>query len=156
MKIRTATIADLPVITEIYRQTRTEAQHAAADCQAWFDTHAQSDRYGVWVAVVHGAVVGYGAIDPYETAYATSAAEIRYGLANDAEGNDWGSELLAFLVDWGQKMSFTYLVGRALSNEQCWNQLFLKAGFIKWGQSPDLIDLPQATTSLSYYAKYLK
>ena len=73
MKIRTATIADLPVITEIYRQTRTEARHAAADCQVWFDTHAQSDRYGVWVAVVHGAVVGYGAIDPYETAFAASA-----------------------------------------------------------------------------------
>lgn len=164
MLIRAATSADLAAITEIYNQaiaTGTENAEAhpltVADRQAWFDAHDRSDRYGVWVVIDHGHVMGYGSLSFYGfNDYYTSAAEVSYYLAQGAQEQGWGSQLLAFLVDWGQKMGITYLIGRALSNNLASNKLLLKYGFIKWGQSPDLVRLPKLTTSISYYAKYLK
>lgn len=155
MMIRQATAADLAAITDIHRATTGEPD--PVDRPAWFAAHAASDRYGVWVVIEHGQVQGYGAVSAYTLAnQPTTAATISYAVAPAAQGRGWGGELLAFLVDWGTKMGFTHLMGQTVTANLASNHLLTQAGFVKWGQSPDLLPTPPRPTSISYYAKVLK
>jgi len=161
MKIRPATAADLPAITEIADQASAAEQTTARpltapERTAWFASHAISDRYGVWVVVDRGTVQGYGTVGRYQVAgAATTAAQMATILAPNAQP-EWTAELVDFLITWTGKMGFTYLIGQAITNQEADNRLLLQRGFIKWGQTPDIIQLGQATTSVSYYTKYLK
>lgn len=163
MKINLAKEQDLPAITRIYNQSiatgtinAEQKQLTVKDRQAWFEAH-QNNNYAIWTLEEDSEIIGYASLSFYGfNDYYTSAVEVSYYLDNSVQGHGLGKQILEFLIQQAKNRDFTYLIGRALTNNIASNKLMLKYGFIKWGQSPDLIQMPKITTSISYYAKYLK
>src|SRR4051812_6167052 len=119
--IRLAAEADLVAINEIYnwyipRSTCTyqEEPEPIESRQRWFQTHAQTDRHPVTVAVIDGAVVGWGSLSDYRerSAYRYTCESSVY-VHHDFHGQGIGKALVKDLIERARKLNYHTIIAGA-------------------------------------------
>ena len=122
--IRLATAGDLAAINEIYNHyvlhctcTYQEEPTSADERREWFDAHGA--RHPVTVAVIDGAVVGWGSLSPFHTraAYRHTVEDSVY-VRCDMQGRGIGKALLADLIARAQTLGH-HAVMALIDGEQC-------------------------------------
>jgi phosphinothricin acetyltransferase len=107
VKIRLATRADLPRLTEIYNYyvintpITFDVEPQTVDQRArWFDEHSRGQRHQLFVAEDNGLIVGWAGTGPFRdrAAYDTSVETSIY-CANDVKGRGIGGMMYRVLLD---------------------------------------------------------
>lgn len=156
MKIRDAHESDMPAIVDIYNST-IPSRMVTADTSpvtvesrlAWFHDHQQATR-PVWVAEVHGAVVGWLSFSSFYTRPAYNAtAEVSIYIAEDYRGKGIGKVLLAKAIEHSPRLGITTLLGFIFAHNVPSLQLFEKFGFECWGYLPGVAVLDDLEKDLA-------
>lgn len=138
--IRLATPADLPAINDIYNyyvhhstctyQLEPETLEART---AWFEQHAP-DKHPVTVAILDGAIVGWGALSQFRprTAYQHSVEASVY-LRHDVHRRGIGKALLLDLIARAKTAGHHTLMGGASADQVASLALQKSLGFVQVG-----------------------
>jgi phosphinothricin acetyltransferase len=141
--IRDALPDDVPAITEIYNEAIREGGLTGQleplsldDRRTWFALHR--GRYGVYVKVVDGAVVGYSALSPYRGGRGAfdETVEISYFLAGGHRGCGYGRELITHAMERAGGAGFRLMVAIALGCNSRSVDILVKYGFDICGRVP--------------------
>ena len=141
--IHDATLADLPVIVDIYNSTVPTRLVTAdtepvtvASRQIWFDQHSP-DRRPLWLAEAAGRTIGWLSYSSFYGRPAYDATcEISIYLAPEARGQGWGSQLLQHCLRHAPAVRVTTLLGFIFGHNEPSLRLFEKHGFARWGHLP--------------------
>jgi L-amino acid N-acyltransferase YncA len=135
MELRLATHDDVPAITRIYNQgiedrvatLETELRSESERLQ-WLS--GRSERYPVYVAVIHGAVVGWASLNQFNqrTAY-QHVADFSVYVDRDQRGHGIGRLLLETLIAAARVIGFHKLVLSAFPWNEKGMALYSKMGF---------------------------
>ena len=139
ISVRSATLGDLPAITDIYNEailtttatfdteTKTLEQQ-----RAWFAEH--SERYPIVVAEVEGEVRGWASVSPWSDrcAYSFTAEESVY-VAEHARGKGIGRLLLAAAIELACGAGLHTLIARIADGNPASFRLHESLGFEKVG-----------------------
>ncbi|RUT79516.1 GNAT family N-acetyltransferase [Ancylomarina longa] len=161
MKIRPATISDLPAINEIYNQavrkkycTADLDEISMAERQRWFDSH-DSNHYPVFVVEENNAVIGwlcYSAYRPGRRAL-KSSAEVSYYLHQDHLRKGIGSRLMEFALANASPYHFKNLFAILLERNTASIRLLEKFGFERWATLPNIANIDGEWCSHVYYGR---
>jgi len=141
--IRDAVPEDVPVITGIYNEAIREGgltgqlePLSIENRRAWFAPHR--GRYGVFVKIVTGDIVGYSALSPYRGGRGAfdETAEISYFLARRHRGNGHGRELITHAMEQAARSGFRLMVAIALDCNRRSVGILTKYGFEECGRVP--------------------
>ena len=120
--IRDAVAEDLQIITEIYNDavvntvaTFDTSPKTLEEQRKWFEGHGE--KHPVLVAVIDGAVVGWGSLSSWSErcAYEDSAEMSAY-VKDEFRGRGVGSRLAAALLDEGRKRGLHTVIARIESS----------------------------------------
>jgi L-amino acid N-acyltransferase YncA len=148
IRIRPATIADLPAITDMYNQG-VEDRTATCDLQGfkaedrrdWF--HAHRHPYGIWLATdrdVPEPVLGWVALSRYEhkPCFAKTATFSTY-VHRNARGRGVGSALRSFLIAEARRRGLHTIVNRVFAPNEASIALAKKFGMVEVGRMKELV-----------------
>jgi L-amino acid N-acyltransferase YncA len=149
---RTARLADLPAIVDIYNSTVASRQVTAdtspisiASREAWFAEH-NPERRPMWVvpddANPDAGILGWLSFSDFNTrpAYGGSA-ELSIYLRQDARGRGLGRYLLSEAMRFAPQIEVHSLVGLIFGHNVPSLRLFEGAGFERWGFLPGVATL---------------
>lgn len=149
MKIRLATIEDLPIIVNIYNQairsrcaTGDMDEFKTEDRVNWFKKY-NADSFPIYVAEIDKTVVGFCTISPYrEGRRAMSAvAEISYYLDYSFHKQGIGTALLKYAISDCRRIGVEHLLAILLDINLPSIKLLEKLNFKQWGHFPGIINL---------------
>ncbi len=135
MKIRKATAADLPLISEIYNEailttnaTFDSEPRSLAQQTSWFEAH--DSRHPVLVAELDGAVVAWASLSEWSTrcAYADTA-EISIYVRERCRGRGIGSQLMTEVTIAGERCGLHTILARITEGNLASIRLHRSAGF---------------------------
>jgi phosphinothricin acetyltransferase len=161
--IRDAVPDDVPAITEIYNEAIREGGFTGQleplsvdERRAWFALHR--GRYGVFVKVVDGAVIGYSALSPYRGGRGAfdETAEISYFLASGHRGAGHGRELITHAMERAGRACFRLMVAIALGCNRRSIDILHKYGFVESGRIPGAAKIDGATVDHLYLTRPVK
>ena len=118
VKIRSASLADIPAITKIYNDAvlntvasfDTEVK-TVEDREAWFENH--HPRYPVLVAIDEGTIVGWASLSPWSDRYAyAETVEDSVYVTEGYQRHGIGKKLLEELLKQGLKAGFHTVIAR--------------------------------------------
>jgi phosphinothricin acetyltransferase len=155
--IRPATIADLPVINDIYNFhvlnstcTYQEEPETIESRRAWFEKHSQ--RHPVIVAEMDGRVVGWGSLNNYHSrsAYRFTVSNSVY-VRNDLHRRGVGSAILADLLERARQLGYRNVMAAIDGDQLASINLHARFGFekvshlkkvgFKFGRWLDVVDM---------------
>lgn len=148
MKIRDATLADLPAIVEIYNST-VPSRMVTADPEpisvesrlSWFREHDPKSR-PIWVAEVDGEIAGWFSFEDFRKKpayYAT--AEVSVYVAEKYKRKGIGRRLLEEAVRRAPEFSLKTLTGGIFAHNEPSLKLFERFGFERWAHYPKVAEL---------------
>jgi L-amino acid N-acyltransferase len=158
--IRDAVPDDLPAITNIGNEAIREGglvgqlEPLSIDARrAWFANH--HGRYGVFVKVVDGAVVGYSALSPYRSGRSAfdEVCEISYFLAGSDRGRGYGRELITHAMERAGRAGFRMMVAIALDCNRRSVGILHKYGFAESGRIPGAAKIGDAYVDHLYLSR---
>lgn len=135
IKVRRATLDDLPVITEIYNDAvlntiaTFDTQPKSLDEQKeWFDEHGA--KYPILVAEIEGTVAGWASLSRWSgrCAYANTA-EISVYVAKTQRGKGIGRLLIREVVEEGRRTGLHTLIARIAGGNEISIRLHESVGF---------------------------
>jgi L-amino acid N-acyltransferase YncA len=139
LKVRRATRADVPAITEIYNEA-VETTTATFDIEprtiedrmAWLN--AYSERFAVLVGELDGRVVGWTSLRPWSgRAGYDGTAETALYVHSEYRGRGIGRKLKLELIDEARRQGFHALIVRVTEDSKASIQLNLATGFVHVG-----------------------
>jgi L-amino acid N-acyltransferase YncA len=148
MRIRDATIQDLPVIVAIYNST-VSSRMVTADTepvsvesrQKWFQDH-QPGRRPLWVAEEEGLVRGWLSYSSFYGRPAYDATcELSVYVAPEARRRGLGRHLLLRAIEHAPQIGVATLLGFIFGHNEPSLRLFEKFGFVRWGHLPKVATL---------------
>lgn len=143
MRIRNATIEDLPAIVAIYNSTVPSRMVTAdtepvsvASREKWFHEHSP-ERRPLWVAEEQGQVLGWISLSSFygRPAY-NGTCEVSLYLAPDQRRKGLGTKLLQHCIDFAPAVGVLTLLGFIFGHNEPSLELFKKFGFERWGHFP--------------------
>ena len=147
MSHRSATLADLPQIVDIFNAAipllaTAETSPITVDSRLdWFGQHSQA-RYPIWVDEREGVLVGWLSISRY---YAQSAydatGEISVYVAPAYHRQGVGRGLLEAAVTKAPALGFKTLVGYVWAHNEASIRLFEACGFQRWARLPEIAEI---------------
>lgn len=144
---RDAHLSDLPPIVAIYNAT-IPTRTVTADTtpvtvesrRAWFAAHTP-DHHPLWVAELHGSVVGWLDFHPFNPRPAYQAtAEISIYVAADYHRRGIGHYLLHQAIERSPSLGLRTLVGLIVGDNTPSLRFFARAGFARWGHLPRVME----------------
>ncbi|MEM8675301.1 MAG: N-acetyltransferase family protein [Cyanobacteria bacterium P01_G01_bin.67] len=154
MKIRSAIIADLPTIVEIYNQsipsrlaTADTEPVSLADKLDWY--HNRSPNRPLWVIAEHDKVLGWLSFQNFygRPAY-QHTAEISIYVAKAYHDRGLGSQLLAKAIAHSPQLQLKTLLAFVFAHNQPSLKLFSNFGFESWGHLPEVATMDHVSRSL--------
>ena len=135
LNIRPATLADLPVITEIYNEairktvaTFDTEPKTPEEQMIWYTDHGP--KYPILVAEENGIVMGWASLSKWSDRCAYSdTAEISLYVHEDHQGRGIGRKLLKTIVDEGQKAGLHTIIARIAEASEASIHLHKSVGF---------------------------
>jgi L-amino acid N-acyltransferase YncA len=148
VKIRDATLADLPVVVGIYNST-IPSRMVTADLEpvsvesrrAWFYEHDAQSR-PLWVAEINGEVAGWFSFEPFRERpayYAT--AEVSVYVSENHRRKGIGRRLLEEAIRRAPQLGFKTLTAGAFAHNGPSLGLFEGFGFERWAHYPRVAEL---------------
>ena len=159
--IRTADIADLEKITEIYNQavsskfqTADMIEFESKDRLDWFYSHPQN-TYPIFVYELNNTVVGWISISPYRCGRKALryTAEVSYFIHADFKRKGIGSKLIEYVLIKSKMLNFKTLFAIILDKNIASINLLKKFGFVEWGHMPDIADFDGEECGHLYYGR---
>ena len=148
MEIRTATVADLPAIVEIYNAA-IPGRMATADTQpvgvesrrVWFEQH-RSDRRPLWVACEGPVIAGWLSVrDFYGRPAYHATAECGLYVAPAYQRRGIGRLLLRHGIAAAPSLGLRTLLGFVFAHNEPSIALLTGHGFETWGHLPRVAEL---------------
>ena len=145
MHFRNATIADLPLITEIYNST-VAGRMVTADTEpvsmyekeGWFYDH--NDTRPLWMIEDEAnACIGWASFQSFygRPAY-SGTAEISIYLAENMRGKGYGKKILQYCIGKAPALQLHTLLGYIFAHNTPSIKLFTDAGFEEWANLRDI------------------
>jgi phosphinothricin acetyltransferase len=161
LRYRDATLADLPVIVEIYNST-VACRMVTADTepvsveskQKWFDEHNSTNR-PLWVIQDDtDAIVGWASFQSFygRPAY-NGTAQISIYLSETQRGKGYGKSILQYCIDQAPNFGIKTLLGFIFMHNEPSLKLFRNFGFETWATLPDVAVLDGEERSLNILGK---
>ena len=161
IKIRFATIEDLPSMVEIYNQA-IRAGNATADRtefephekEQWFYEHDQK-TFPLYLIEVNNEIAGWGSVSPYRKGREALrlAGEITYYIHYDFHGRGLGNKLLRFMIEDCKRTGIKYLLAFLLEINTPSIAILKKFDFEEWGRLRDIVDLDGVKCSHLLYGR---
>lgn len=148
MKIRTAAIADLPRIVEIYNQSVGPNPSTAdltpvkvQDREGWFNQH-NLEKYPIFLIEIDRRVVGWCSLSAYRPGRMALrySAEISCFIDQDHRGRGLASALITYAMTSCRKLEIKTLLAIVLEWNQPSIRLLERMGFQPWGFLPRVAD----------------
>ena len=148
LKIRDATLSDLPAIVEIYNST-VPGRMVTADNEPvfvesrlpWFHEH-DPESHPIWVAEMEGEVAGWFSFEPFRERPAYHAtAEVSVYVAAEHRRRGIGRRLLAEAIRRAPALGLKTLTAGAFAHNEPSLMLFREFGFEPWAQFPRVAEL---------------
>ncbi len=146
--IRNAEFADLPRIVEIYNSS-IPGRLATSDLEPvtvesrieWFASH-KADRYPLWVFEKDGLILGWIGLRAFygRPAYHATAETAVY-VAPEAHGQGIAKLLLTQMQNRLSQFGIRTLLAFIFGHNEPSLRLFEGAGFVKWGEFPNVAEL---------------
>ncbi len=146
--IRNAEFADLPRIVEIYNSS-IPGRLATSDLEPvtvesrieWFASH-KADRYPLWVFEKDGLILGWIGLRAFygRPAYHATAETAVY-VAPEAHGQGIAKLLLTQMQNRVSQFGIRTLLAFIFGHNEPSLRLFEGAGFVKWGEFPNVAEL---------------
>lgn len=159
MIIRTAQIADLPAIVDIYNQS-IATKHSTGDTQpvkledrqAWFLEH-EPEHYPIFIAEVDGKVAGWCSLSPYRRGRLALrfTAEISYYIDSAFHRQGMASALVNHALAECHNLKIKNVFAIILERNQASLRLVEKIGFQSWGYLPRVADFDGEECGHCYY-----
>jgi len=139
-QIRSATLADLPRITEIYNYavlntvgTFDLTPKTLEQQTEWFTHHGP--RHPVFVGVHDGQLAGYACLSAFSDRCAyQDTAEVSIYVAPEFHRKGWGTQLLSHLISAAREREFSSLVSRIAEGNDASFIIHKKFGFFEAGK----------------------
>lgn len=154
LQFRTATLADLPRIVEIYNST-VPGRMVTADTSpvsvesrvSWFEAH--DARRPLWMIDNGEENIGWLSFQSFygRPAY-NGTVELSIYLAESARGKGWGKEILRYAIEAAPKYEVHTLLGFIFAHNEPSIKLFERIGFREWANLPDVAVLDGVPRSL--------
>jgi L-amino acid N-acyltransferase YncA len=148
VKIRDATLADLPAIVEIYNST-VPSRMVTADPEpvsvesrrVWFREHDAGSR-PIWVAEVDGEIAGWFSFENFrrKPAYYTTA-EVSVYVSEKHRRKNIGRRLLEEAIRRAPELGLKTLTGAIFGHNEPSIRLFEGLGFERWAHYPRVAEL---------------
>ncbi len=155
-----ATLADLPLIVEIYNST-VPTRLVTADTEPvsvenkldWFHAHNPVSR-PLWMVKEEEKVIGWVSYNNFygRPAY-NGTAEISIYLHPDWRGKGYGKKILAYCLEKAPQLNLHTILGIIFSHNKPSIELFLAAGFKEWGTLPEIAIMDGQKFSVSIFGK---
>ncbi len=148
MQFSDATLADLPLIVEIYNSTiagrlvtADTAPVTINDKLNWFHAHNPLTR-PLWMIREGTDVIGWVSYNDFygRPAY-SGTAEISIYLHPEMRGKGFGKKILIYCMDKAPQLKLHTLLGFIFSHNKPSIQLFLQAGFQEWGHLREVAEM---------------
>ena len=139
LSTRKATLSDVEAITEIYNEAiltttatfDTEPKTMTERVQ-WF--HSHDTRHPIWVAELHGKVIGWISLSTWSDRPAYSdTGETSFYVKSEYRGKGIGSTLLQALIQEAQQLHYHTLIARIAGESDVSLYLHEKYNFIQVG-----------------------
>lgn len=135
LEIRRGTLADLPVLVEIYNEaiktrmsTCDEEPMTIEQRQGWFAQF--SDKHPLYVGEVSGKVVSYSCIFPYNTKSGFRfAVENSVYVREDFKGQGFGKVMLSHIIGEAKKLGYSYIHASIFKHNEPSIKLHLSLGY---------------------------
>jgi L-amino acid N-acyltransferase YncA len=146
--IRNAEFADLPRIVEIYnssipgRLATSDLEPVTVESRVeWFASH-KADRYPLWVFEKDGLILGWIGLRAFygRPAYHATAETAVY-VAPEAHGQGIAKLLLTQMQNRVSQFGIRTLLAFIFGHNEPSLRLFEGAGFVKWGEFPNVAEL---------------
>lgn len=161
MFFRNATLADLPVIVEIYNST-IAGRMVTADTETvsvedkinWFNEHNLNTRPLWMVETDAKQIIGWVSFQNFygRPAY-IGTAEISIYIAEQQRGKGYGKAILNNALERAPELNIHTLLGFIFAHNDASMQLFKKAGFEEWAHLKDIAVLDGMRRSLKILGK---
>jgi L-amino acid N-acyltransferase len=137
--VRTAAIADLAWITDIYNEavkntTATFDTEPRSELEqlAWFNSH--SGRHPILVAIIDGKVAGWAAINRWSDRKAyDGTGGVSFYVRSDLRGRGVGRRLAEAIVAEARRLQYHTLIARVASESSVSLHLSRSIGFVDIG-----------------------
>jgi L-amino acid N-acyltransferase len=139
VRVRPATVSDVPAITEIYNDavrtttgTFDTEPRSVEDRTRWFREHG--DRHPIFVAEGDDGVLGWGAVSAWSDRRAyDGTGEVSVYVAARARGRGHGRRLLDTLIASARGRGYHSLLARIADGNEASLRLHTSAGFVPSG-----------------------
>lgn len=148
LTLRIATLADLPLIVDIYNST-IPSRMVTADLEpvtidqrlTWFFAHDPQKR-PIWVVQLGEDICGWVSLQSFYGRPAYEAtAEISLYLRENYRGKGLGKRVLSRVMEECPQLGIETLLAFVFGHNEPSLRLFLKCGFAKWGHLPQVAQL---------------
>lgn len=152
---------DLEDIVAIYNQTipsrmvTADTEYVSVQSRVdWFNAH--HDARPLYVLKEQGKVVGWVSFKSFygRPAY-DQTVEVAVYLCESVRGRGLGKQCLQFIEQQARRLQISSLVAFIFSHNIVSLKLFEKAGFIKWGELPQVAKMDGQLYSLTILGKSL-
>lgn len=148
IKMRNATIEDLPIIVDIYNST-VPGRMVTADLESvsvedklgWFEEHNHLNR-PIWIVEYEGEICGWVSFSSFygRPAY-NSTAEISIYLDEAFRGKGIGKFTIQKAIEACPKLNINTLLGYIFGHNEPSIRLFSSFNFEKWAHLPEVAEL---------------
>jgi len=162
-EIRTAQIADLHEIVDIYNQAITEGGFTADlttftvnQKESWFQSYNTS-QYGIYVVTINNIIVGYFYFSPWRSGREAfqSVAEVSFYISKNYRGRGIGNIILEDAISKAKEKKFETLLAILLDINTRSKSLLVKHGFETVGHIPNIAKLKNTQCGHLFMAKTL-
>jgi phosphinothricin acetyltransferase len=161
--IRSAEIADLPELVQIYNQAILAGEKTAdldlfnlETRQKWWMEHPQQ-KYPILVAELDNKVVGYASLSAYRPGRRAfqQTVEISYYVHAEYQQRGLGSSLLTNILLKAAELNYKTVLAMLIESNLASIKLLERAGFQRWGTLPEIADFHGRKLAHLYYGKKL-
>ncbi len=159
MKIRIATLDDLPALVDIYNQAILSGQKTAditpfsiEERKEWFKKH-DPDKHPILVAIYDDIIVGYLTFSPYRTGRMAlrNTAEVSFYVHFDYHDRGVGSNLMENAIDMCSALQIKTLFAILIESNKTSIKFLEKYEFEKWGHLPKVAEFDGIEYGQFYY-----
>ena len=137
--------------------TSEEGETFEADCERKFDSKgANLGEQKLGIAKQKGKILAWGSLSDYHPREGYRiTAEISVYVAPEARGKGLGGRLVNFILESTPKFGIKNVVALIFSSNAASLNLFVKFGFTRWGELPEVCDMGGKLESLTILGKKL-